>query len=347
MNDNIGAMAERLAAALAANTDIGPDSDFRVERLRRLSGGANMETWSLNWHCDDRTTPLILRRLPEAAAGEGAADQKPLQVGTIDLPTEAALIRLAAAHGVRVPEVVLVLEPQQGLGTGYLMSRESGEALPYRILADERFGRAREVLAYQCGEALGRIHQLPLAELPSGLRDLGMDADLDRLQSLLDNYGNSSAVHQLGLNWLRQHQPEGGRRCLVHGDFRNGNLLVDENGLSAVLDWELAHIGYPAEDLGYICGNVWRFGRTDKPVGGFGEYADLLAGYRAATGAAPDLEELRYWEVYCALGWGIVCQTMVNMYRSGQDQSLERAAVGRRMSESEIDLLLLLEELGL
>jgi aminoglycoside phosphotransferase (APT) family kinase protein len=129
----------------------------------------------------------------------------------------------------------------------------------------------------------------------------------------------------------------------VHGDFRNGNLLVDEQGLVAVLDWELAHVGEPAEDLGYICGNVWRFGRSDRPVGGFGTYEDLLAGYAAVTGDAPSPEEVRYWEVYTALGWGIVCLTMVDMYRSGQDPSLERAAVGRRMSESEIDLLVLLD----
>ena len=104
--------------------------------------------------------------------------------------------------------------------------------------------------------------------------------------------------------------------------------------LVAVLDWELTHIGYPAEDLGYICGNVWRFGRIDKPVGGFGEYEDLLEGYRSVSGSAPSLEELRYWEVYCALNWGLVCLTMIQMYRSGQDRSLERAAVGRREAES-------------
>jgi aminoglycoside phosphotransferase (APT) family kinase protein len=341
--------ATRLTALLAAALAHCPRAaaGSRVEKLKRLSGGANMETWSLDWLTGEARIPLILRRLP---AGGPAAEPndavEPLQVGTIDLATEATIIGLAASHGVRVPTVVLVLEPEHGLGSGYLMSRERGEALPNRILADERFSAAREVLAFQCGETLGRIHQLPLAQLPPGLRNLPMEADLDRLQALLGTYGNASPVHQLGLNWLRQHRPDEGPRCLVHGDFRNGNLLVDERGLSAVLDWELAHIGYPAEDLGYICGNVWRFGRPDKPVGGFGEYEDLLAGYRSVTGSAPDLAELLYWQVYCALGWGLVCLTMVNMYRSGQDSSLERAAVGRRMSESEIDLLLLLEEVG-
>jgi len=335
-------MAGLLEAALAGSAGA---SSSRVESLRRLSGGANMETWAFEWHSGSAAVmPLILRRQPAAASD---APAEPILVGSIDLPTEAAVIEQARAQGVSVPAVLLVLAPEHGLGSGYIMTRERGEALPFRILADDRYAQARQRLAYQCGETLGKIHGIPTGSRPPGLRDLDMGQDLDRLQGLLDSYGNASPVHQLALNWLRDNAPAGGRRCLVHGDFRNGNLLVDEQGLVAVLDWELTHIGYPAEDLGYICGNVWRFGRSGKPVGGFGEYEDLLAGYRAATGSAPTLRELRYWEVYCALNWGLVCLTMIQMYRSGQDRSLERAAVGRRMSESEIDLLLLMEELGL
>jgi aminoglycoside phosphotransferase (APT) family kinase protein len=342
MTDDSGDMAALLAAALATSDRAGTagTSNNRVDGVRRLSGGANMETWALDWHLDDQNLPFILRRMPAVSAG---AIDTPPQMGAIDLATEASLITLAASQGVSVPSAVLVLNEDHNLGTGYIMTRERGEALPSRILFDEKYAAARGKLAYQCGQALGRIHQIPLATVPVGLRNLSMDEDLDRLQGLLDKYGNASPVHQLGLNWLRQNKPEDGRRCLVHGDFRNGNLLVDEQGLVAVLDWELAHIGAPAEDLGYLCANVWRFGNTDKPVGGFGEYRDLLDGYRSVTGWAPSLEEIRYWEVYCALGWGIVCLTMIDMYRSGQARSLERAAVGRRMSESEIDLLLLLE----
>ena len=338
MNDNTHHMSQLLADALCAN-----QANYRVEGLQRLSGGANMETWGFNWLLDSSSTPLILRRLPISASESAAQDTF---VGSIGLPMEAALLKVAGRHGVDVPEVVQVLEPEQQLGTGYIMTRERGEALPFRILGDQRYAQARDNLAWQCGAMLGRIHQVPLSELPAGLPDLSPEEDMDRLQTLLDGYGNSSAVHQLALNWLRQNKPAPCERTLVHGDFRNGNLLVDEQGLVAVLDWELAHIGNPAQDLGYICGNVWRFGRYQKPVGGFGEYQQLLDGYRSVTGTAPSLKEIHYWEVHTALGWGIVCLTMVEMYRSGQDQSLERAAVGRRMSESEIDLLLLLEDLG-
>jgi aminoglycoside phosphotransferase (APT) family kinase protein len=198
------------------------------------------------------------------------------------------------------------------------------------------------VLAFQCGEALGRIHRVPLESLPQGLADHSGEALFERAQDLLDAHGNVSPVLQLGLNWLRDNAPPGSRRTLVHGDFRNGNLLVDESGLVAVLDWELAHIGNPVQDLGYVSANVWRFGAS-APVGGFGEYADLLAGYHAVTGQSVAMAEIHYWQVHAALSWGMVCLIMLEMYRSGEDSSLERAAVGRRLSEAEIDLLLLLD----
>jgi len=158
----------------------------------------------------------------------------------------------------------------------------------------------------------------------------------------LDTHGNVSPVLQLALNWLRKHARHEPRRTLVHGDFRMGNLLVDEQGLVAVLDWELAHLGDPVQDLGYLCANVWRFGAS-QPVGGFGSYEDLLAGYASVTGHVPSMPEIHYWQVHAALSWGMVCLLMLHLYRSGQDASLERAAVGRRLSEAEIDVLVLLE----
>lgn len=367
------AMAGRLLAALADGSPGGDgDSDSgkaRIVGLRRLSGGANMETWAFDREHSGVIEPLILRRLPGAPAtassNPGAAAGNAAQefsnsasdsvadraVGELSLADEAALLVVAGQCGVPVPTVRKVLHAEHALGQGYIMSRERGEALPFRLLADERYRNAREQLAYQCGQTLARIHQIPLAALPGNLPDHSGEVLFQRAQALLDSYGNVSPVLQLGLNWLRDNQPgyprehqrRAARRTLVHGDFRNGNLLVDEHGLVAVLDWELAHIGDPVQDLGYITANVWRFGAA-KPVGGFGEYADLLAGYASVCGEAPSVADIHYWQVHAALSWGMVCLLMLQMYRSGQDASLERAAIGRRLSEAEIDLLLLLEE---
>ena len=115
-------------------------------------------------------------------------------------------------------------------------------------------------------------------------------------------------------------------------------------GVAAILDWELAHIGDPAEDMGWICTNSWRFGRPDRPVGGFGDYADLLAGYAAAGGRPIDLSRVRFWQMLGSLRWGVMCLTMYLSWRDGTEKSVERPMIGRRVSETEADLVVLLEE---
>ena len=332
-------MVAHLHAALVGGARGAEGKGTSIVGLQRLSGGANMETWSFDLVHGGKHDPLILRRLPGGAVADTDSAQA---VAELSLADEAALITIVGGHAVPVPVVRLLLRPEHALGQGYIMSREAGEALPFRILADERYRSAREQLAFQCGQTLGRIHQVPLTALPAGVPDHSGALLFQRAQLLLDDHGNGSPVLQLGLNWLRGNPRSAPRRTLVHGDFRNGNLLVDENGLVAVLDWELAHLGDPVQDLGYITANVWRFGEA-QPVGGFGGYADLLAGYASVTGSAPPMQDIHYWQVHAALSWGMVCLLMLDMYRSGSDPSLERAAVGRRLSEAEIDLLVLLE----
>jgi aminoglycoside phosphotransferase (APT) family kinase protein len=344
MSANISAtaveeMADRLLGALVPDAHNRSGAAAQIVYMHRLNGGANKETWSCDLVSDGDSEPLILRRVPGVVPEDGALEAVPGDLGIAD---EAALIAVVGRYDVPVPAVRHVLRTEDALGLGYVMSRESGEALPFRLLADERYKKARENLAFQCGQILGRIHQVPLESLPAGLPDHSGAQLFQRAQELLDTHGNVSPVLQLALNWLRDNARPAPGRSLVHGDFRNGNLLVDEHGLVAVLDWELAHLGDPVLDLGYISANVWRFGAS-PPVGGFGEYTDLLAGYESVTGAAPAMQEIYYWQVHAALSWGMVCLIMLEQYRSGQDSSLERAAVGRRLSEAEVDLLLLLE----
>ena len=149
-------------------------------------------------------------------------------------------------------------------------------------------------------------------------------------------------MFELALRWLRERDPGPSKEVtLVHGDFRHGNLIIGPDGVRAVLDWELAHFGDPMEDLGWICVNSWRFGEIDKPVGGFGSREDLFAGYEEA-GRKVDPDRVMFWEVMGTLRWGIMCCGMMQRFRTGPDHSMERAMIGRRSSETEIDLLRLL-----
>ena len=143
------------------------------------------------------------------------------------------------------------------------------------------------------------------------------------------------------MRWLGRHRPAAGPRVTVHGDFRLGNFLVGPEGLRGVLDWELAHAGDPAEDIGWLCAPAWRFGGGAE-VGGFGSLDELLDAYRSAGGERMDRDRVHWWQVYATVKWAIICALQASAHLSGATRSVELAAIGRRVCESEWDLFALL-----
>ncbi len=304
-----------------------------ITALRRLSGGASQETWAFERiDPDGQRTPLILRRAP------GGTRQHESAVG---METEAALMRLAAEAGAPEPVVHHVLAPEDGAGRGFITSFVAGETLGRRIVSEPRFERARTVLAAQCGRAMALIHAIDPARLPP-LRTATARGRLEELHARYAAVGRPKPVFALAFQALRDRlPPEPAVPRLVHGDLRNGNIIVGEEGLRAVLDWEIAHLGDPMEDLGWICVSSWRFG-GEGPVGGFGTREALVEAYEAAGGQRVDPAALLFWELLGTLSWGVSCASMVTGFRGGVDPSSERAMIARRSSETEIDILNLL-----
>jgi aminoglycoside phosphotransferase (APT) family kinase protein len=304
----------------------------------RLSGGASQETWSFDIVHPGGNIGAILRRAPQ---GYGAAPAR-----AAGLNAEATLMQLAHDAGVPSPRVLHVLQPADELGTGFVMARVEGETIPRKILRDAEFATARPKLARQLGGVLAGIHGLDLAKLPE-LRQMTAAKEIAELERDYRCFEWPRPVFELALRWLRDRDPGPSEQItLVHGDFRHGNLIIGPDGVRAVLDWELAHTGDPMEDLGWICVNSWRFGDIDKPVGGFGTREELFAGYEAAGGRA-DPARVKFWEVMGTLRWGVMCCGMMQRFRLGPEHSVERAMIGRRSSETEIDLLRLLAPRGM
>ena len=299
----------------------------------RLSGGASQETWSFDIVHPEGNIGAILRRAP---AGYGAAPTR-----AAGLNAEAVLMQLAHDAGVPSPRVLHVLQPQDELGTGFIMERVEGETIPRKILRDAQFAPALPKLARQLGGVLAGIHGLKLPQQPQ-LRGMTAAKEIAELERDYRGFDWPRPVFELALRWLRDHDPGPSQEVtLVHGDFRHGNLIIGPDGIRAVLDWELAHTGDPMEDLGWICVNSWRFGEIDKPVGGFGTREELVAGYEAA-GRRVDPARVKFWEVMGTLRWGVMCCGMMQRFRVGPEHSIERAMIGRRSSETEIYLLRLL-----
>lgn len=322
---DLAAMTEKLTKVVQR---LRPGS--RVENIVRLTGGANQQMWSFDVVGQGDALPVVFR---QASSWNQGAE------GIMSLENEAVLIGHAGKAGLPVPEVYEVLKPEDGLGSGYLMARISGETLPPKILRESRFATARSKLAGQCGEVLAGIHQLPVGDL-GFLRKLTPAEMLEALYQEYQSYEEPRPMFELAFRWLRDHVPaDPDTLALVHGDFRHGNLMVDESGLASVLDWELAFLGDPMADLGWLCVNSWRFGNIDLPVGGFGTREQLFKGYRAAGGQSPDPQRVRFWEILGTLRWGVMCQGMAASFVAGHDTSPERGAIGRRASEVEVDLL--------
>lgn len=301
--------------------------------LRQLTGGANRTTWSF-----------------DAAAG-GARHQLILQLGgdtedPVDRimphlePEQDARVMIAASEiGVPAPKVRAILEPADGLGRGYITERVAGETLGAKIVRDEKFAGARAVMAQQCGEILAAIHRLELPKVPFLMRQ-DAAAHVAAHRQVTDYYGLRLPALDMALKWSADNAPKNARHTVVHGDFRTGNLIVGEDGIRCVLDWELAQSGDPMQDLGWLCIRTWRFGGR-APVGGFGSREDLYASYERASGYPVDPAHVRFWEAFGNVKWVIDCLRLGA--RGVEEMGIERCAIGRRIEEPLWDFLNLIE----
>ncbi|MBL8629541.1 MAG: phosphotransferase family protein [Rhodospirillaceae bacterium] len=304
-----------------------------VADLKALSGGASAETCSFDVIVGAQSRPLIMQRMAGAQQFEASLDRA----------LQAAVQKTAYDSKVPVAEVAFVLDDTDGLGNGYAMQRIEGETLGPRILKGAEFATARSVMTQQCGKILACIHNVDMATLPPLPRRTGADS-LKAMESIYRKCGVDLPVFELALQWLSDHVPTLPVETLVHGDFRLGNLIVGPEGIRAVLDWEMAHIGDPMEDFGWLSVPSWRYGQLANDVGGFGRMVDAFAAYKIANGKAINTDSLKFWQILGTLKWGLVCLFFAFQHINGDVRSVERASIGRRTSETELDLLVLMRE---
>ncbi|MGH9320309.1 MAG: phosphotransferase family protein [Vicinamibacteria bacterium] len=329
------AKADELREQLISFCSSRLGTDIEIDELVRLSGGASRETWSFAMSDGTQTRKLVLRRDPLGAPPRG------------DRRDEVGLLERAARAGVPVP-TVLWNSTEDALGSpGFIMDHVEGETIARRILRDEVYAAARPVMSRQCGEIAAKIHSIPTKDLD------GMDppdgspaqAVLDQYSTLLESMGEPHPVFELAMRWLSKRMPPSDRITLVHGDFRNGNFIVSPGGIRAVLDWELAHLGDPWEDLAWVCMRSWRFGAPGE-VGGFGERDDFYTAYEKTAGIPVDRDAVKWWEVMSNVKWGVMTIGQAFTHLWGHVRSLELAAIGRRTVETEYDVLRLIKEVG-
>lgn len=310
----------KLTAAWQREFDLSPV----ISDIRALTAGASSQTYAFQLNGEAH-----ILQMGNDDAAFGTSLNKTLQARTQ---------QAAAQAGVLTPKVVLLFGGEENHTSGFVTRCIAGETLGQRIVGDPALSAARENLPQQCAEVLASIHALAVDDfgfLPQG----GADRQLQELARVHRSFDQALPVFEAAFAWLANNPPKPSSFSVVHGDFRTGNLLVSDAGLSAVLDWELAHLGDPMEDLGWLCMRSWRFQRPDLPVGGFARRAELFRAYERSSGRSVDPDAVRYWEMFGTLKWGVICQWFAQRRLSGEHFGLEPLLIGRRVSEVEIQLL--------
>ncbi len=323
--------AEKLAPKLAGVLESALGTGTTVENLHTLTGGASRTTWAFDAVTGGHRRSLILRTGPPDEVHAG-------------MELEASAQLAAAAAGAPVPHIIVADDSVAALGNPFLVCDAiGGETIVRRIhrtLDKEGGAVGRGRLLSQCAEALAAIHRAN-TDLPG----VSHEDQLAEWRAQLDIIGDTTATFEWAFRWLTDNRPAPSPPRLVHGDFRMGNLIVDGFDLAAVLDWELVHVGEVCEDLAWFCIRAWRFGAPAVlAAGGLGSIEDFLHAYEKAGGARVDRAAFHWWLVQATLRWGVICRYQAERHLSGQTPSVELATIGRRVCETEWDLLNLLDK---
>ncbi len=316
----------------------------QITDAKPLAGGASRDTWFLEIQVGDETQKIILRRdLPTQMFDDALTRRQEFQ-----------LMDAAYKHGVKVAKMLWACDDESVLGSPFfIMDYVEGISIGRKVISLPEMASARAVLPQQMAEELAKIHsldvsanQLDFLARPQAGRTPAEEA-MHQMLTILDDLEIHNPTWEWALRWAQNHQPDPNPLSFIHGDFRIGNLLVDETGLTAVIDWEFGHLGNPDEELGYLCMRDWRFGQNDKRAAGLTDRETFLTAYEKFSGRSVSRESVDWWELMGNIRWGIICMAQANRHLSGEEPSVELASLGRRSAEMQLESLRLIESFGM
>ena len=292
---------------------LGADATPRVTGVERVATGRSRENWLFDatWRSERGTISesLIVRRDPLGGLLE------------TDRGAEFAVLASLTQTAVPAPHPRWLDRTGEALGRPSLvMVRERGEC-DYFVLNGERPLDERVDLAHRFCELLAEVHRVDwrASGIDTFLDDPGPNAALTELahweailaRDQLEPYPEL----ELAARWLRSNAPESPRTVLVHGDFKPGNVLLDDDGIVALLDWELAHLGDPHEDLGWVTQPL----RTrEHLIDGAWERQDLFTYYEQVTGTEVDRAAVTWWNALASYKTAVMQTSGLRSYIEGR-----------------------------
>ncbi|MBK8957656.1 MAG: phosphotransferase family protein [Proteobacteria bacterium] len=312
MNDTAtpDSIARALATVLANEWPAA--SDIVITDLQRTASGLSRENWvfEARWReqGEGRAQRMILRRDPVAS------------LLSTDRRWEFRVLRALEATPVPAPPVRWVDEGEGVFGAPAMIMDLMPGTCDWHVLAGERALAERVDLGRRFVELLATIQKVDWRALALGdgrpEQAYGAHAELDFWQGELERVELEPLPEmRLALAWLREHAPRAQAVVLVHGDFKPGNALLVDNDISAMLDWETAHLGDPLEDLGWIT-NPPR--AREQQIAGHWQRQHIVAAFEAATGFRVDPVELNWWNVFSCWKLSVIVLTGVEAFVAGK-----------------------------
>jgi len=340
MDDLLKQLKQRLTAYL---TEVA-NAPTEIHHAQPIAGGASRDTWLIDATIASEQQKLILRRdLPTVMYDQALTREQ-----------EYRFIDAAYQNGVLAPRPRFFCTDASVLGEPFfIMDYVEGISIGRKVIQMPELAQARAVLPLQMAQQLAKIHAIDAQQYALDFLPRPQDGQspaqqaLAQARAMLDKLNAQNPAFEFGLRWCQQHIPSTDRITVLHGDFRIGNLLVGEHGLTAVLDWEFGHIGDPHEELGYPCMRDWRFGNGHLHFAGLSDRETFLQAYEQASGVTVDRTAVDWWEIMGNLRWGVTCLAQADRHLSGRDVSVEYASLGRRSAEMQLEMLRLIQKGGL
>lgn len=297
-------------------------SHIELTHLRRAGGGSSTENWLFDagWNIGTMRVarPMVLRCAPRS------------EVVVAARADEFHLLRAIEGHGLLSPAAFWLDASGHWLGRPAMLLEQCAGKADRKLLTPantlELKPEQQAVLACDIADALAAIHRLDARVVVALPRAAAVGLDPARreigLQELSQSRAATSASPEMRLAyaWLREHLPRRpAREVLVHGDFRPANILVEQGRVTAVLDWELAHVGDPMEDLGWYLAPVYR---QEHFMGDAWTPADFIRRYENRSGIAVDHEAVRFWTVFALYKLCAIASSTMVAFVSGDHARL-------------------------
>ena len=297
--------------------------EVEVRDMSRLPLGASRETYRFDarvvkFDGTEESLRLILRRDPPASHVDS------------DRRTEFESYRAIYGHGIPVPRMILLENDPAKLGGAISIAEDlrgfhnSEYQLQEAAWAKHLPGLARQMWGY-----MGKLAAVDVAKLnletfmkPATVQNAAR-RQLDYwVETFRRNQVGADPIMEAAIRLLDRTCPIAKKLAMVHGDFRAGNFLYDDEGqIRAILDWEMAHIGDPLEDLGWSINRVFCFGKDDRRSG-LALRRDAIAIWEEASGFKADPDPLAWYELFACLKGQALWVSTATVWETGKNRDI-------------------------